>query len=114
MKEKRDMQQKIKSPLRLEGEVIPPGDKSISHRAVIFNSVGTGAAVITNFLPGADCFSTVECMRKLGVKIEVEEKINYSPTLRIEGKGRQGLREPGDILDAGNSGTTKHLLSGLR
>lgn len=113
MKEKRDMQQKIKSPLRLEGEIIPPGDKSISHRAVIFNSIGTGAALITNFLPGADCFSTVECMRKLGVKIEVEEKVNFSPSLRVEGKGSQGLREPGDILDAGNSGTSMRLLSGL-
>lgn len=104
---------KIKSPARLEGEVVPPGDKSISHRAVIFNGIGAGAAFITNFSPGADCFSTVECMRKLGVKIEVNENKKYSPALRIEGRGKEGLIEPDDILNAGNSGTTMRLLSGL-
>ncbi len=103
----------VKSPPGLAGEIVPPGDKSISHRAAIFNGIGSGSALVTNFSPGADCFSTVECLRMLGVKIEVEEKRKFCPSLNIEGRGKQGLREPADILNAGNSGTTMRLLSGL-
>lgn len=104
---------KIKPPPKLEGEITPPGDKSISHRAAIFNSIGWGASLVTNFSSGADCFSTVECLRKMGAKIEVEERTKYSPSLHIEGRGNQVLTEPDDILNATNSGTTLRLLSGL-
>lgn len=107
------MIEKIRSPARLEGEITPPGDKSISHRAVIFNSIGSGAALVSNYSGGADCFSTVDCMKRLGVKIEVDDRNKYSPVLHIEGRGSLGLSEPEDILNAGNSGTTMRLLSGL-
>ena len=92
----------------LRGEIEIPGDKSISHRAIMFSSLGSTPVEISNFLHGADCLSTVECMKKLGAKIELAgEKI------LITGNGLHGLKEPEDILDAGNSGTTLRLLLGL-
>jgi 3-phosphoshikimate 1-carboxyvinyltransferase len=98
----------IRSPSQLTGEISLPGDKSISHRATIFNSLAQGKAVITNFSPGADCLSTVNCLRSLGVKITQQ-----SSTLEIEGVGSDGLKEPEEVLDAGNSATTMRFLSGL-
>lgn len=95
-------------PRRLRGAIEVPGDKSISHRAIIFNAVAEGNAVITNFLPGADCLSTVNCMRVLGVDITVS-----GTTVRVAGRGLHGLQEPRAMLDCGNSGTTMRLLSGL-
>lgn len=113
----------------LTGRLVVPGDKSISHRAVIFNSLGDGGATVTNFLPGADCLSTVGCMRALGVPIEIighgdgssysgETPLSAPPgeqpiAVRVTGRGLRGLTEPLDILDAGNSGTTMRLLSGV-
>ncbi len=103
------MERRVRGVSILRGEVVPPGDKSISHRAVILNSVAGGRAKLENFSPGADCWSTVSCLRELGVEI-VEE----SPgSLTISGVGTAGLKEPRDVLDAGNSATTLRLLAGL-
>lgn len=93
---------------RLRGDIHIPGDKSISHRAVIFNAVAEGNAQITNFLPGADCLSTIACMRALGVRVEHE-----GTTVHVAGVGLRGLREPTEVLDCGNSGTSLRLLAGL-
>ena len=92
----------------LRGTIKIPGDKSISHRSVILSSLGTTTVEIENFLAGADCLSTVACMKALGAKIErTDEKIF------VTGNGLHGLREPENVLDAGNSGTTLRLLMGL-
>ena len=92
----------------LKGEVAIPGDKSISHRAVMFGSLAEGTTEVTNFLQGADCLSTISCFRKLGIEIE-----NTSQRILIHGKGLHGLTEPSDTLDTGNSGTTTRLISGI-
>jgi 3-phosphoshikimate 1-carboxyvinyltransferase len=93
----------------LVGQCRVPGDKSISHRAVIFGSIAEGESRIRNFLDGGDCRSTVDVMRALGVRIDEE-----SPTeLIVHGRGLDGLQEPTDVLDCGNSGTTIRLLTGL-
>lgn len=100
----------IGSARRLRGEITVPGDKALSHRSVIFNSIGEGDACITNFLPGEDCLSTIACMRQLGIQIELDEEAR---TVVVHGKGLRGLEEPADVLNAGNSGTTMRFLSGL-
>ena len=92
----------------LKGEVSITGDKSISHRAVMFGSLAEGTTEVTNFLQGADCLSTISCFRKLGIEIE-----NTSQRILIHGKGLHGLTEPSDTLDTGNSGTTTRLISGI-
>ncbi|RIK54295.1 MAG: 3-phosphoshikimate 1-carboxyvinyltransferase, partial [Chloroflexi bacterium] len=93
----------------LTGRCRVPGDKSISHRAVMFSALADGTSTITNFLDGGDCRATIAVMRGLGV--EVEER---SPTeLVIHGRGLDGLQEPFDVLDCGNSGTTVRLMAGL-
>ncbi len=91
----------------LREEITIPGDKSISHRAVMLSSLADTPVEIENFLAGADCLSTISCMKKMGVDIQIGEKI------LVKGNGLFGLREPSDILDAGNSGTTLRLLLGL-
>ncbi|MBN4064197.1 3-phosphoshikimate 1-carboxyvinyltransferase [Dehalococcoides mccartyi] len=105
----------ISRPRSLRGEIIAPGDKSVSHRAIMFNALSnTGTAKVTNFSPGADCTSTVEIMRALGVEITREVGINgMGDSLTVKGVGLNGLQEPADILDAGNSGTTTRLMSGI-
>lgn len=97
--------QKVKC---LKGELAVPGDKSISHRAVMFGSVAEGTTEITNFLQGADCLSTISCFRRMGIEIE-----NTGERIFVHGKGLHGLRKPDGILDAGNSGTTTRLISGI-
>jgi 3-phosphoshikimate 1-carboxyvinyltransferase len=93
----------------LTGDCSVPGDKSISHRAVMFGSIAEGETRIRNFLAGGDCQSTVQVMRALGVEIDVT-----TPTdLVVAGRGIDGLQEPSDVLDCGNSGTTIRLLLGL-
>ncbi|MBS2969399.1 3-phosphoshikimate 1-carboxyvinyltransferase [Metabacillus sp. KIGAM252] len=99
---------KLHSSRGLQGEIQIPGDKSISHRAVMFGSVAEGKTVITNFLNGADCLSTISCFKKMGVDITVD-----GTNVEVIGKGLDGLQEPADILDAGNSGTTTRLILGL-
>jgi len=92
----------------LKGELAIPGDKSISHRSIMFGSISQGITEVTNFLHGADCLSTIDCFRKLGIQIE-----DSSQRIVIHGKGLQGLQAPSTILDAGNSGTTTRLISGI-
>jgi 3-phosphoshikimate 1-carboxyvinyltransferase len=109
---KTDTIRTIKSCARLEGEVVLPGDKSISHRAVILNSLAKGEASIDNFAPGADCLSTVRCLKALSVKIG-GKGLRDSTALSVSGTGEDGLKEPSDVLDAQNSATTMRLLGGL-
>ncbi len=93
----------------IKGRCHVPGDKSISHRAVMFAAIAEGVSRISNFLDGGDCRQTVRVMRRLGVTIEEQ-----SPTeLLVHGRGLDGLQEPDDVLDCGNSGTTIRLLAGL-
>lgn len=95
----------------LRGKVAVPGDKSISHRAVMLGAIAEGDTLIENFLPGEDCLSTIDCMRKLGIEIEGPD--NANAMVRVHGRGLDGLAEPEDLLDAGNSGTTMRLLLGI-
>lgn len=98
----------LKKATHLKGEVTVPGDKSISHRAVMFGSLAEGTTEVTNFLQGADCLSTIDCFRKMGIEIE-----NTPEHILIHGKGLHGLSAPSAVLDAGNSGTTTRLISGI-
>ncbi len=92
----------------MKGEFVPPPDKSISHRAVIFSSLAEGESRIKNFLRAEDTMSTVAAFRELGIGIEVRGQ-----ELLIRGKGIHGLKEPGNVVDCRNSGTTMRLLSGV-
>lgn len=99
---------KIRPIKNLREEILIPGDKSISHRAVMLSSLGDTTVEIENFLAGADCLSTISCMQKMGVEIKIDGEKVF-----VKGNGLFGLREPTDVLDAGNSGTTLRLLLGL-
>ena len=103
------MEETIRSPRKISGTVSPPGDKSISHRAALFNAIAVGESVVDNFLRGADCLATLNCLRRLGV----EWRWRDDGTLHIKGAGKGGLREPGTVLDCRNSGTSIRLLTGL-
>ncbi len=92
----------------LRGEIHIPGDKSISHRSVMFGSLSLGTTEITNFLEGADCLSTIDCFRKMGVTIEKTPQ-----AVLVHGKGMHGLHAPDSVLNVGNSGTTTRLMSGI-
>lgn len=92
----------------LRGEVNIPGDKSISHRCIMFGSIASGATEISNFLQGADCLATINCFRRMGIEIENQEE-----KIIVHGKGLHGLTAPTEILDVGNSGTTTRLISGI-
>jgi 3-phosphoshikimate 1-carboxyvinyltransferase len=98
----------VEPALRVHGSIKVPGDKSISHRAALFNALGEGHATITNFSPGSDCGSSVACLRNVGVEIERDGN-----RIELTGRGLHGLTEATDVLDCGNSGTTMRLLSGL-
>lgn len=98
----------IKNTTGLRGVITIPGDKSISHRAVMFGSLANGTTEITNFLQGADCLATIDCFRKMGIEIEVSPEI-----IRICGKGLHGLSATQSVLDTKNSGTTTRLISGI-
>ncbi|MDO9573991.1 MAG: 3-phosphoshikimate 1-carboxyvinyltransferase, partial [Candidatus Contubernalis sp.] len=102
------MELKIQPKPFIRGKVKVPGDKSISHRAVIFGSLAEGTTEIEGFLQGEDCSRTIACFREMGITINIEGE-----RVTIQGKGLQGLKEPGDVLDAGNSGTTVRLLLGI-
>lgn len=93
---------------KLRGEITVPGDKSISHRAVMFGALAKGTTEITGFLRGADCLSTISCFRQLSISIE-----ETTDKIIVHGKGLHGLSAPADTLDTGNSGTTTRLLSGI-
>ncbi|MBQ9935720.1 MAG: 3-phosphoshikimate 1-carboxyvinyltransferase [Lachnospiraceae bacterium] len=90
------------------GEVTVPGDKSISHRSVMLGSLAKGDTEVYGFLQGADCLSSIDCFRKMGVEIE-----NKGDIVIIHGRGLHGLQAPTDTLDVGNSGTTTRLMSGI-
>lgn len=92
----------------MRGELTVPGDKSISHRAVMLGSIAQGTTEITNFLKGADCLSTIRCFRQMGVSIE--EKPDC---ILVHGRGLRGLTAPDGTLNTGNSGTTTRLMSGI-
>ena len=92
----------------LKGEITVPGDKSISHRSVMFGAIAKGTTEITGFLQGADCLSTISCFEKMGVEIE-----NQGSTVLVHGRGLHGLSAPDTVLDCGNSGTTTRLISGI-
>lgn len=98
----------IKKIVSANGTVTVPGDKSISHRAVMLGSLAEGTTHIKGFLRGADCLSTIDCFRKMG--IEIEDKGNE---IVVHGKGLKGLSKPQEILYTGNSGTTTRLLCGI-
>lgn len=98
----------IKKQTSLKGEIAVPGDKSISHRAVMFGSLAEGTTKITHFLNGADCLSTISCFRKMGISIE-----QTAQEILVHGKGLHGLTAPDGVLDVGNSGTTTRLISGI-
>ncbi|MDD6037967.1 MAG: 3-phosphoshikimate 1-carboxyvinyltransferase [bacterium] len=98
----------IKKANRLRGSLTIPGDKSISHRAIMFGAISQGKTEITNFLQGADCLSTIGCFRAMGVDID-----NQGSQIIINGVGLDGLKQPSARLDVGNSGTTMRLISGI-
>lgn len=103
------MKLEITKANKLVGKPVIPGDKSISHRAAILSSIAEGKTRIKSFLPTGDCLSTLRCLSALGVRIEGVG----GEKLIVYGRGLFGLREPEDILDAGNSATTMRLLTGL-
>ena len=92
----------------LKGTVSVPGDKSISHRCIMFGSIANGTTEIHNFLKGADCLATIRCFQSMGINIEETDH-----TITVHGKGLHGLSAPLNILDVGSSGTTTRLLSGI-
>lgn len=92
----------------LKGEITIPGDKSISHRGVMFGSISEGITELTGFLDGADCRSTISCFKAMGIDITQE-----NDHVIIRGKGLHGLTKPEKMLDVGNSGTTTRLISGI-
>lgn len=92
----------------LKGQIQVPGDKSISHRAIMLGSLAKGKTEITNFLQGADCLSSMACFQNMGIEI-----INQNNSVIVHGKGLHGLSKPSGLLDVGNSGTTTRLMSGI-
>lgn len=92
----------------LRGELAVPGDKSISHRSVMFGALSEGITEAENFLTGADCLSTISCFRQMGILVQ-----QNGTSVVVHGKGLHGLTRPSGIIDAGNSGTTVRLLSGI-
>lgn len=98
----------LKKMKRIRGEVTVPGDKSISHRGVMLGALANGVTEIDGFLTGADCISTIECFRALGIETEID-----GTHVTVHGKGLYGLSKPESMLYTGNSGTTTRLLCGI-
>lgn len=96
----------------LRGSLEVPGDKSITHRAVIFSALAEGTSEITGYLPSEDCLRTIAAFQAMGIVIAAGSS-KGAPSLSVEGKGLSGLLEPKEVLDCGNSGTTMRLLTGL-
>ncbi|WP_243014311.1 3-phosphoshikimate 1-carboxyvinyltransferase [Brevibacillus borstelensis] len=99
---------RVQRASQINGTVRVPGDKSISHRAVMFGALAEGTTSIEGFLPGADCLSTISCFRKMGIEIEQDKD-----RVTVHGQGWYGLQEPSQHLDVGNSGTTIRLMAGI-
>src|SRR5579872_4154198 len=103
------MSKKVISPGgNIDGVVELPGDKSISHRYAILSALAEGKSEISNYASAADCRSTLECLRRLGVEIESSDR-----TVKVSGVGLGGLKEPRRALDAENSGSTMRMLAGV-
>src|SRR5438105_7954575 len=102
------MQQRISPASAITGGIVLPGDKSISHRYAMIAAIAEGGTRIRNYSTGADCHSTLACLRALGIEVE-----GGSAEFVIHGKGLDGLRPPAGDLDAGNSGSTIRMLSGI-
>lgn len=98
----------FKKTKHLKGEITVPGDKSISHRSIMLGSIASGTTEVHGFLNGADCISSMNCFRQMGVDIAYDGSI-----VTIHGNGLHGLKAPADTLDVGNSGTTTRLMSGI-
>ncbi|MGC2662153.1 MAG: 3-phosphoshikimate 1-carboxyvinyltransferase [Bryobacteraceae bacterium] len=96
----------------IHGAISVPGDKSISHRFAMLTSIAEGSSQILNYSTGADCRSTLLCMEKLGVRYEFGER-EERPLLTVHGRGLRSLRQSASFLDAGNSGSTMRMLSGI-
>src|SRR6266571_2112531 len=102
------MQERISPATRISGEICLPGDKSISHRYAMLAAIAQGETKIYNFSTGADCHSTLGCVSALGIAVKEQ-----GPHVTIHGQGLDGLKPPGGDLDAGNSGSTIRMLSGI-
>ncbi len=98
----------FKKTKHLKGEITVPGDKSISHRSIMLGSIASGTTEVHGFLNGADCISSMNCFRQMGVDIAYDGSV-----VTIHGNGLHGLKAPADTLDVGNSGTTTRLMSGI-
>ncbi len=98
----------IQPATSVRGEIVVPGDKSISHRSIMLGAIANGDTTVRGFLRGEDNMSTMHAFRAMGVDIRDDGE-----TIRIVGRGLHGLTEPGDVLDCGNSGTTIRLITGL-
>ena len=107
------MARTVRRAARLQATIQVPGDKSISHRAAILGALASGPSTVRRFLAAEDCLATLTCLRTLGVEWQLEEETPGVATLELAGVGLRGLREPADVLDAGNSGTTLRLLAGV-
>src|SRR5215469_4050391 len=102
------MQKRIAPARSVSGSITLPGDKSISHRYALISAIAEGATRIRNYSTGADCHSTLGCVRALGIAVEED-----GAEVVIHGRGLDGLRAPAADLDAGNSGSTIRMLSGI-
>lgn len=121
MNDKQNYKNKVITPIEhpLTGTIHVPGDKSISHRAVMLGAIAKGTTRIQGFLPGADCLSTIECFQKMGIRIEytgashTDSADFFSSQVLVHGIGLHGLTKPEGSLYTGNSGTTTRLISGI-
>src|SRR5512146_2481696 len=100
---------RLHAPDRIEGSLRVPGDKSISHRSLLLGVLARGTTEVRGLLRGEDCLATLAALRALDAVIQESD----DGSLRIQGVGPDGLREPGSILDAANSGTCLRLLAGV-
>ena len=99
----------VRKAEKLKGKISVPGDKSISHRSIMIGAIAEGTTNVTGFLAADDCISTMRCFESLGVKID---RISETE-LNIHGVGLNGLKEPDNVLDVGNSGTTLRIMPGI-
>src|SRR6476469_1128485 len=102
------MQKRVPPAARVSGAIALPGDKSISHRYALISAIAEGPSRIRNYSTGADCHSTLGCVRALGIEVE-----GSGTEFTVHGRGLDGLRAPAGDLDAGNSGSTIRMISGI-
>src|SRR5438132_1099462 len=98
----------VRPAKRIDGRLVVPGDKSISHRAAMIAAMAEGVSHIKNYATSADCAATLSCLQQLGVRIE-----RSGDDVLVYGIGRDGFCAPTQPLDCGNSGTTMRLLAGI-